>query len=133
MFEKFQQVTPEDSYDFYMLLIKEYKQLQANNWKDVGEIKEEKPKEFHVVQYINPDKKSTKKEVMEPHKKMKAKKEEKKVEKKLVAKGETKKKAVKKVAKAKTAKKVVKKKSAKKKVAKKKTAKKVTKKKAKKK
>ncbi|MBL7664079.1 MAG: hypothetical protein JNM93_03010 [Bacteriovoracaceae bacterium] len=133
--KKFETVLPEDSFDFYQLLLKEYKQLQDNNWKEMGPVKPEKPVEFHVVQYINPERQAEKKEMLKEEmekekleKKMhKVEKPVKKVAVKKVVKAKTttvKKKVAKKAVKKTVKKKVAKKAPAKKKVAKKKVAKK---------
>ncbi len=118
LFEKFKSLKPEDSYEFYQLLLREYKQLMDNNGKDVGEVKTPERKEFKVVQYVKdeqeektPEKKSEKKVVKKTAKKKVAKK----VTKKKTAKKKVAKKTAKKTAKKKVAKKTAKKKTTKKK------------------
>ena len=82
LYEKFKSLKPDESYEFYQLLLKEYKQLEENGWKDTRPVEVEKPQEFHVTQYVNPERKTTKKEPVKKMPKMKAKdKKEKKEDK----------------------------------------------------
>jgi hypothetical protein len=137
----FQNLGPDESYDFYQVLVEEYRQLEQNNWKDQGPVQwppqdvpqkkltphvREVPKE-KPVQKAKPNKPKVKKveEQKEEKEEVKAAKKKKATKKKVTKKKVTKKKVTKKKTKKKvTKKKVTKKKAAKKKVAKKKVAKK---------
>jgi outer membrane biosynthesis protein TonB len=77
LYEQFKSLTPEDSYDFYQVLLQEYKQLEANGWKDTKPVEfPHKEEKFEVKQYVNPNR-TTKKKVDEPKVKAKAPKKEK--------------------------------------------------------
>ncbi len=132
----FENLTAEESQNFYQALLEEYKQLRENKGKDVGEVevtktvevmREEMKEEgtLDTTPIENLEKQQMRAEVAEMEEQLEVvKKVTKKVPKKKVAKKAAKKKVAKKTAKKKVAKKTAKKKVAKKKVAKKKVMKK---------